>query len=90
MTKTSTDYELDIFPGNSTTQRSSHRRQGGNFWFTQEVVASALDVDKTALIHIRNNHPGEFDEGDHYNVHRLEGQAAPRVLGRRLPRESAT
>lgn len=38
----------------------------GNYWFTPDVIANALDIDKSALTHIRQNHPGEFQDSIDY------------------------
>lgn len=40
----------------------------GNYWFTQEVIASALGMDRTNLAHIRSNHSSEFHEGEEYTT----------------------
>lgn len=61
------EFALDQFGKFNNTEILSLRDPAGQFWFTQEVVASALDVDRTTITYIRQNHPGEFTEGIEYN-----------------------
>ncbi len=60
------EYALDIFGKFNNIEIISIVEPDGSFWFEQEVIARALDVDRTALTHIRNNHPSEFTENDEY------------------------
>jgi prophage antirepressor-like protein len=69
-----TEYQLDKFGKFNNTEILSIVDRAGRHWFTQEIVASALDVDRTTLTYIRQNHPGEFTDGMEYSSIVFEGK----------------
>ncbi len=60
------DYTIEIFGQFNAMEIQSIVDKNDRYWFTQETVAKALDVDRTALHHVRQNHPSELIEGDDY------------------------
>lgn len=57
-----TEYNIDIFGKFNNVEIISILDRDGTYWFAQDVIADALGVDRSALSHIRANHPEEFTE----------------------------
>lgn len=68
------EYAIDIFGKFNNVDIISIVEPDGSFWFSQEIIAQALDVDRTALTHIRQNHPGEFTEHEDYKSIVFQGK----------------
>jgi prophage antirepressor-like protein len=58
------DYRIDIVGKFGNLEIRSIVDAHGKYWFTQEVIAEALSVDRTTLTKARQNHPEFFDDDD--------------------------
>lgn len=67
-------YELELFGSFNEREITAIVDQRGQYWFTQDLIADALGVDRTALTHVRNNHPEEFTENIDYSSIVFDGR----------------
>lgn len=68
------EYAIDVLGKFNNVEISSIVDPSGQHWFSQDLIAQALDVDRTALAHIRSNHPQEFREHIDYTSIVFEGK----------------
>jgi len=68
-----TEYSIDILGTFDCTEIRSVVDRHGKYWFTQEVVSQALDVDRTTVTRARQNHP-EFFTDDDFDTILFEGR----------------
>lgn len=66
-------YSIDILGTFDRTEIRGAVDRHGKYWFTQEVVSQALDVDRTTVTRIRTNHP-EFFSDDDFDTILFEGR----------------
>jgi len=68
------EYAIDLFGKFGAHEIQSIVDKAGNYWFTEQAIAEALGEDRHHVLYIRQNHPGEFVEGDHYTSIVFEGK----------------
>lgn len=57
------EYKMEIFGKYEHLEINSIVDHRGNYWFTQQTIAAALELDNTTMTRLRKNHPAEFTEG---------------------------
>jgi prophage antirepressor-like protein len=67
-------YRIELFGKYDKLEIKGLVDSSGQYWFTQDMVAQALDIDKTTITHMRQNHPGEFTEFSDYNEAVIDGK----------------
>lgn len=68
------EYALDLFGKYGGKDIQSIVDRAGNYWFTEQTIAEALGEAQHHVAYIRQNHPGEFDEGTHYTSLVIDGK----------------
>jgi prophage antirepressor-like protein len=68
------DFSIELFGKFNGLEIRSLIDKYDHYWFTQETIAQALDIDRTTIAKIRANHPSEFSEGDEWTTGVIDGK----------------
>lgn len=71
---TGNEFRIDVFGTFQGEDIRSIVDAAGRWWFLAEVVADALQVDRSTVTRAREHHPEEFREGDEYDYFVVDGK----------------
>jgi prophage antirepressor-like protein len=68
------EFRIDMFGSFNGVEIRSIIDRLDRHWFPANVVADALDMDRSTITKARENHPTEFSEGEEYDYFPFEGK----------------